>query len=70
MIHKGIENGEFDPVVSIDDMSRFMISFLDGIAISAITLTHGFMQTGKQIDLFENSMKSMLNVKEPDLSQR
>ncbi|WHY70917.1 TetR/AcrR family transcriptional regulator [Fictibacillus enclensis] len=70
LIHKGIENGEFDPVVSVDDVSRFMISFLDGIAISAITLTHGFMQTGKQMDLFENSMKSMLNVKEPDLSQR
>ncbi|WP_156412584.1 hypothetical protein [Fictibacillus enclensis] len=47
-----------------------MISFQDGIAISAVTLTHGFMQTGKQIDLFENSLKSMLYVNEPDLSQR
>ncbi|MDN4526531.1 hypothetical protein [Fictibacillus fluitans] len=38
VIHKGIENDEFDPVASVGDISRFMISFLDGIAISAITL--------------------------------
>lgn len=46
-----------------------MINFLDGAAISAISVTHDLMRTGKQMDLFESTLKMMLNVQKPDLLQ-
>ncbi|UZJ80213.1 TetR family transcriptional regulator [Fictibacillus sp. KU28468] len=70
LIQKGVDAGEFNPIAPVDDISRFMISFLDGLAISAISLTHDLMRTGKQMDLFESTLKMMLNVQKPDLSQR
>ncbi|MDN4072516.1 hypothetical protein QYF49_05660 [Fictibacillus sp. CENA-BCM004] len=54
-------------VESLNRWPRFMFNFLDGAAISAISVTHDLMRTGKQMDLFEPTLKMMLNVQKPDL---
>lgn len=71
LLIKGVDSGEFTPIVPSVEISRFLISFFDGLAISAIPISYEQIHVKEQINLLETTLRFMLNIQQkPETSQR
>jgi AcrR family transcriptional regulator len=50
LLNHGIENGEFHPVFSIDEISKFLLFVMDGVSINMIHLGEENVNVKKQAD--------------------
>jgi hypothetical protein len=64
LFNEGISRGEFSPVVPVQHIASYYITFFDGLSISTIFLKTQHLSIKEQIDLFLTHLKTMLNVKE------
>jgi AcrR family transcriptional regulator len=63
MIEQGVKSGEFRPLYSPELISKYYISFNDGIHIATMILSKSDMNYDEQIDIFLNQLGTMLGVK-------
>ncbi|MCX7710076.1 MAG: TetR/AcrR family transcriptional regulator [Clostridia bacterium] len=50
LLERGVANGEFHPVVSLEEISKFMVSFMDGLSVNMIHLNSEIIGLDSQID--------------------
>jgi TetR/AcrR family transcriptional regulator, transcriptional repressor of aconitase len=63
MFEKGVENGEFSPLYSLETIAKYFITFNDGIHIATIFIPKNELNYREQIDLFIHQLGTMLGVK-------
>lgn len=62
LLNHGIENGEFHPVFSIDEISKFLLFVMDGVSINMIHLGEENVNVKKQADQLILYLQQVLQV--------
>ncbi|MFJ5717131.1 TetR family transcriptional regulator [Neobacillus sp. NPDC093127] len=62
VISKGVENGEFKPTRSVDEIVKYMISSLDGIMLHSLAFGSQQINAVQQVNLLINQLMEMLSV--------
>ncbi|WP_066071896.1 TetR family transcriptional regulator [Neobacillus soli] len=62
VIGKGVENGEFKPTRSVDEIGKYMISSLDGIMLHSLAFGSQQINAVQQVNLLINQLMEMLSV--------
>lgn len=63
LLENGVENGEFHPRFSIDEISKFLLFFMDGVSINMINLRGEAIDLSKQADQLILYLQQALQVK-------
>ncbi|SOB99477.1 TetR family transcriptional regulator [Ureibacillus xyleni] len=64
LLKMGVANGEFTPTISIEDLSKLLISTLEGLNVSALFLEEDIGDFDKQLDALQKLLELALQVQE------
>ncbi|MFD2445024.1 TetR family transcriptional regulator [Bacillus sp. CGMCC 1.16607] len=64
LLHAGMDSGEFHPTISVDQLSKVIISTLEGLNISSIFLEEDVVDIQGQLDALQKLLELALQVKD------
>ncbi|MFD1707914.1 TetR family transcriptional regulator [Siminovitchia sediminis] len=63
LLQAGIENGEFDPAIPVHEISKMIVSTLEGLNVSSLFLEEEAVDVEGQLDALQRLLESALKVK-------
>lgn len=63
LLHAGIECGEFDPSIPVNDISKMIVSTLEGLNVSSLFLEEDAVDVEGQLDALRRLLEFALKVK-------